>query len=224
MTVFFFVSSRKTAAMSFHRPSLVCQSQAGFTLIELMIVVAILGVLAAVAIPNFQKYQAKAKQSEAKIQLASAYVGMQAFMTQHQSTTDCLDYTGFDPSSVPGRRYYAYGTTGGAAAALCGPTGNLSCNAIGYSYDGTNWVAEGGCVLGAGTRVNQWTANIAQVTANDDATVAADMGAILPANSIVTNRTTFSIGAAGSISNGPNPYDTWQIDQNKNVINVTSGL
>ena len=45
----------------------------GFTLIELMIVVAIVGILAAIAIPNFLNYQAKSQQAEAKANLGAIF-------------------------------------------------------------------------------------------------------------------------------------------------------
>src|SRR5512135_1271100 len=57
----------------------------GFTLIELMIVVAIIGILAAIAIPNFLKYQAKSKQSEAKTNLKGIFTSETAYFGEANS-------------------------------------------------------------------------------------------------------------------------------------------
>lgn len=55
-----------------NRRTLARRAQAGFTLIELMIVVAIIGILAAVALPAYQDYTVRAKVSEAVINATSA--------------------------------------------------------------------------------------------------------------------------------------------------------
>jgi type IV pilus assembly protein PilA len=58
------------------------RKQEGFTLIELMIVVAIIGILAAIAIPNFLTYQLKSRQSEAKVNLNAIKTSEVAFQAE----------------------------------------------------------------------------------------------------------------------------------------------
>lgn len=83
--------------------------QDGFTLVELMVVVAIIGLLSAVAIPNFRKYQAKAKMSEAKLQLSSVYTAETAFFSDYNIYHNCLAYMGYNPQREVLNRYYAIG-------------------------------------------------------------------------------------------------------------------
>jgi len=56
------------------------KNQKGFTLIELLIVVAIIGILAAIAIPQFAAYRAKAYNSAAQSDLKNTKTGMEAYM------------------------------------------------------------------------------------------------------------------------------------------------
>ena len=88
--------------------------QRGFTLIELMIVVAIIGILAAIAIPNFIKFQARSKQSEAKTNLKACFTAQKAYFGERDQFMSRGDIIGFSPEQS-NRYYYRMLQTGGTA-------------------------------------------------------------------------------------------------------------
>lgn len=59
--------------------------QRGFTLVEIMIVVAIVGILSAVAIPMYSSYMAKGKLVDAQSSLTSARVKMEQYYQDHRT-------------------------------------------------------------------------------------------------------------------------------------------
>lgn len=62
----------------------------GFTIVELMIVVAIVGILAMAALPNFARFLAKAKRAEVYTNLHSLYIAEKTYWAEHGTYTTVL--------------------------------------------------------------------------------------------------------------------------------------
>ena len=99
----------------------------GFTLIELMIVVAIIGILAAVAIPAFINYMKRAKTSEATLNLDTITTAVMAYFVRDGAQTSCI------PANAPGT------PTGNPSAGKKDPAGYNGDTAFGHD----SWVAIG---------------------------------------------------------------------------------
>ena len=91
----------------------------GFTLIELMIVVAIIGILAAIAIPNFLRFQARARQSEAKTNLKAIFTANKSMFAENGNLT--CGFCGWTPEK--GNRYDYRSHNGTSAQSIAGSSG-----------------------------------------------------------------------------------------------------
>ena len=74
-------------------------AQKGFTLIELMIVVAIIGILAAIAIPQYQNYIAKSQVTRGVAELGAVKTAIETCLNDGQTIKDACDL-GFTGSSI----------------------------------------------------------------------------------------------------------------------------
>src|SRR5579872_2339804 len=94
----------------------------GFTLIELMIVIAIIAFLAMVSVPTFTRFLAKAKRAEAYMNLHSICAAEKAYWAEHGKYTDVLfgsNGAGWKPEGYKGGGegegfYYTYGFGNGS--------------------------------------------------------------------------------------------------------------
>jgi type IV pilus assembly protein PilA len=224
------------------------KEQDGFTLVELMIVVAIIGVLSAVAVPNFKKYQAKAKTSEAKVQLAAAYTAQQAFYGDFGVYSTCLGYMGYDPGREFNSRYYAIGIEAASSSVtLAGvaTTAATSMDADAYTTAVNSGLSTGDCQATAAYTFVTSGATAALNVANPGTTSVFLAGKTVGGT---TNQTTmdatfstigdqasgnqtFVIAAEGNVSSdkvtdgaaGTGNNSVFQMNHNKVMVNTRSG-
>ncbi|MBT4856400.1 prepilin-type N-terminal cleavage/methylation domain-containing protein [bacterium] len=84
----------------------------GFTLIELMIVIAIISFLAMIGIPNYMRFVAKSKRTEVYLNLGALYVAEKAHWAEHGTYSDKLTGTDGIGWTPEGDFLYTYGFAG----------------------------------------------------------------------------------------------------------------
>jgi len=142
------------------------RSKKGFTLIELMIVVAIIGILAAIAIPNFLRFQAKSKQSEAKTNLGGIFTAQVSYFGERNHYGN-FDNIAWSPTGTTRYNYYS-GTYSNQDPVLA-PAPNSPADNVGSvtlalvtaTANRTNSVFQAAAVgeIDSDTFLDEWTIN-----------------------------------------------------------------
>lgn len=185
--------------------------QAGFSLVELMVVVAIIGALAMVAVPRVNRFIAKARTSEAQVNLGALYTFNKNFFVEFQGYTTSFNAMGFAPEG--NLRY----NTGFGAAAAAFPAQFLAVRTAPATNNISSLlmcpVAAGVVAAGITCRsmVGSTQANPPALLATSTVPATNDQF-IAQARAVIT--TNNACGATG---------DDWTMNHNKQLVNTCDG-
>jgi prepilin-type N-terminal cleavage/methylation domain len=137
----------------------------GFTLIELMIVIAVIGILAAIAWPNYTSYLIKSRRAAAQSDMLQIQLALEKWRANNNSYLSVLDHSDDSTNLTPAdladnlstaNTYYNYAlqkdSTGGSpdashyyikATAQAGQAGDTACNPL--NLDQSNAKGPSGC-------------------------------------------------------------------------------
>ncbi len=189
------------------------RSRAGFTLVELLVVVAIIGVLATIGVPTFQKMIEKSKKSEAKVALGALYTTETAFFSEYGVYGNNITAVGFTVDGTQGSRTYSTGFPGGVncstAPTSLAPINSGNATALYTAYPTYSTVsatvsngANSYAIIG-GTNYTK-----ACIAVAPDSTGATFLGA-----------------SGGYVSNNASaPADVWTMDNTRTLANVSDGV
>jgi prepilin-type N-terminal cleavage/methylation domain-containing protein len=102
------------------------RSNEGFTILEVLLVGAIVGILSSIAIPSIRSYEIRARRAEAKVMLGHMYLAEKMFSAEFLTYSSRLDAIGFAPDGVV---TYNYGFKEDLAAPYAAgvPKGTAGC-------------------------------------------------------------------------------------------------
>jgi type IV pilus assembly protein PilA len=181
----------------------------GFTLVELLIVVAIIGVLSTIGVPTFRRMIQKSKKSEAKVNLGGVYTSESAFYAEYNAYGNNLAKMGFQIDGAASTLIYSVGFYDATCSETLGTAANI------YPTSAAN---------------NAYTALNASfpayfATANSGGKFGATISTTCVARNSINDGSGFTAGAEGIISPTINaPNDRWTIDSSRTVANTQDGV